>query len=49
MYALWRYPALLPIFRTWPPVIQKLLGGAGTIILLLFFLIIIKIDTCDSI
>ncbi|TNM86938.1 hypothetical protein fugu_007168 [Takifugu bimaculatus] len=28
VYALWRYPALLPIFRTWPPVIQKLLGGA---------------------
>uniref|UniRef100_A0A674PQB5 Eukaryotic translation initiation factor 2D n=1 Tax=Takifugu rubripes TaxID=31033 RepID=A0A674PQB5_TAKRU len=28
VYALWRYPALLPIFRTWPPVIQKLLSGA---------------------
>lgn len=40
MYALWRYPALLPIFRTWPPVIQKLLGGAGTIFY--FFLIINK-------
>uniref|UniRef100_H3DKM1 Eukaryotic translation initiation factor 2D n=1 Tax=Tetraodon nigroviridis TaxID=99883 RepID=H3DKM1_TETNG len=28
VYALWRYPALLPVFRTWPPVIQKLIGGA---------------------
>lgn len=41
VYALWRYPALLPIFRTWPPVIQKLIGGAGTII---YLFILIKIE-----
>ncbi|XP_035512069.1 eukaryotic translation initiation factor 2D [Morone saxatilis] len=28
VYVLWRYPALLPKFRTWPPVLQKLVGGA---------------------
>uniref|UniRef100_A0A7N6AW21 Eukaryotic translation initiation factor 2D n=1 Tax=Anabas testudineus TaxID=64144 RepID=A0A7N6AW21_ANATE len=28
VYALWHYPALLPAFRTWPPVLQKLIGGA---------------------
>lgn len=28
VYMLWRYPAALPTFRTWPPVIQKLAGGA---------------------
>nr|XP_020485100.1 eukaryotic translation initiation factor 2D [Labrus bergylta] len=28
VYVLWRYPALLPAFRTWPPVLQKLIGGA---------------------
>ncbi|XP_059188695.1 eukaryotic translation initiation factor 2D [Centropristis striata] len=28
VYVLWRYPALLPVFRTWPPVLQKLIGGA---------------------
>ncbi|XP_068585885.1 eukaryotic translation initiation factor 2D [Cebidichthys violaceus] len=28
VYALWRCPALLPAFRTWPPVLQKLTGGA---------------------
>uniref|UniRef100_A0A8D3D8Z7 Eukaryotic translation initiation factor 2D n=1 Tax=Scophthalmus maximus TaxID=52904 RepID=A0A8D3D8Z7_SCOMX len=28
VYVLWRYPALLPTFRTWPPVLQKLIGGA---------------------
>ncbi|KAM7411680.1 hypothetical protein PAMA_021591 [Pampus argenteus] len=28
VYMLWRYPAALPTFRTWPPVIQKLVGGA---------------------
>uniref|UniRef100_A0A8C2X2F7 Eukaryotic translation initiation factor 2D n=1 Tax=Cyclopterus lumpus TaxID=8103 RepID=A0A8C2X2F7_CYCLU len=28
VYVLWRYPALLPTFRTWPPVLQKLVGGA---------------------
>lgn len=28
VYALWRFPALLPAFRTWPPVLQKLIGGA---------------------
>ncbi|CAK6957403.1 eukaryotic translation initiation factor 2D [Scomber scombrus] len=25
---LWSYPAALPTFRTWPPVLQKLAGGA---------------------
>lgn len=29
MYALWAYPDLLPAFSTWPPVLQKLAGGAG--------------------
>uniref|UniRef100_A0A665T0C4 Eukaryotic translation initiation factor 2D n=1 Tax=Echeneis naucrates TaxID=173247 RepID=A0A665T0C4_ECHNA len=29
VYVLWRYPALLPTFKTWPPVLQKLIGGAG--------------------
>ncbi|XP_069580177.1 eukaryotic translation initiation factor 2D [Brachyistius frenatus] len=28
VYVLWRYPALIPTFRTWPPVLQKLSGGA---------------------
>ncbi|XP_044067813.1 eukaryotic translation initiation factor 2D [Siniperca chuatsi] len=28
VYVLWRYPTLLPTFRTWPPVLQKLIGGA---------------------
>uniref|UniRef100_A0A3Q0SZL7 Eukaryotic translation initiation factor 2D n=1 Tax=Amphilophus citrinellus TaxID=61819 RepID=A0A3Q0SZL7_AMPCI len=28
VYVLWRYPALLPTFKTWPPVLQKLSGGA---------------------
>ncbi|XP_053281457.1 eukaryotic translation initiation factor 2D [Pleuronectes platessa] len=28
VYVLWRYPALLPTFKTWSPVIQKLIGGA---------------------
>ncbi|CAG6021603.1 eukaryotic translation initiation factor 2D isoform 2-T2 [Menidia menidia] len=28
VYVLWRCPALLPVFRTWPPVLQKLIGGA---------------------
>lgn len=28
VYMLWRYPAALPTFRTWPPVVQKLVGGA---------------------
>ncbi|KAF5907291.1 eukaryotic translation initiation factor 2D, partial [Clarias magur] len=28
VYTLWRYPDLLPAFTTWPPVIQKLTGGA---------------------
>uniref|UniRef100_A0A8C8DZ27 Eukaryotic translation initiation factor 2D n=1 Tax=Oryzias sinensis TaxID=183150 RepID=A0A8C8DZ27_9TELE len=28
VYLLWRYPALLPVFQTWPPVLQKLIGGA---------------------
>ncbi|KAL6119125.1 eif2d [Pungitius sinensis] len=28
VYALWRHPALLPTFRTWPPVLEKLIGGA---------------------
>ncbi|KAG7228210.1 hypothetical protein INR49_013373 [Caranx melampygus] len=28
VYILWRYPALLLTFRTWPPVLQKLIGGA---------------------
>lgn len=29
MYTLWVYPDLLPAFSTWPPVLQKLAGGAG--------------------
>uniref|UniRef100_A0A1A7YIE1 Eukaryotic translation initiation factor 2D n=1 Tax=Iconisemion striatum TaxID=60296 RepID=A0A1A7YIE1_9TELE len=28
VYMLWRLPDLLPVFRTWPPVLQKLIGGA---------------------
>lgn len=28
VYTLWRYPAMLPAFSTWPPVLQKLAGGA---------------------
>ncbi|XP_073675194.1 eukaryotic translation initiation factor 2D [Garra rufa] len=28
VYALWQYPAMLPAFVTWPPVLQKLAGGA---------------------
>ncbi|KAM9342222.1 eukaryotic translation initiation factor 2D [Pholidichthys leucotaenia] len=28
VYLLWRYPALLPTLKTWPPVLQKLVGGA---------------------
>ncbi|TRY65340.1 hypothetical protein DNTS_017860 [Danionella cerebrum] len=28
VYTLWRYPTMLPIFSTWPPVLQKLSGGA---------------------
>ncbi|XP_019123305.1 eukaryotic translation initiation factor 2D [Larimichthys crocea] len=28
VYVLWRYPALLPTFKTWSPVLQKLIGGA---------------------
>ncbi|KAJ7411262.1 Eukaryotic translation initiation factor 2D [Willisornis vidua] len=29
VYTLWVYPDLLPAFSTWPPVLQKLAGGAG--------------------
>ncbi|KFV16175.1 Eukaryotic translation initiation factor 2D, partial [Pterocles gutturalis] len=28
VYTLWVYPDLLPAFSTWPPVLQKLAGGA---------------------
>lgn len=28
VYTLWRYPTMLPAFFTWPPVLQKLTGGA---------------------
>lgn len=28
VYVLWRFPALLPAFTTWPLVLQKLTGGA---------------------
>ncbi|XP_066481507.1 eukaryotic translation initiation factor 2D [Tiliqua scincoides] len=28
VYTLWSYPHLLPVFTTWPPVLQKLAGGA---------------------
>ncbi|KAM4737281.1 eukaryotic translation initiation factor 2D [Anableps anableps] len=28
VYVLWRLPSLLPVFRTWAPVLQKLIGGA---------------------
>ncbi|KAM9212327.1 eukaryotic translation initiation factor 2D isoform 1-T1 [Dugong dugon] len=28
VYSLWSYPDLLPTFTTWPPVLEKLAGGA---------------------
>ncbi|XP_062854667.1 eukaryotic translation initiation factor 2D [Trichomycterus rosablanca] len=28
VYTLWRFPDLLPAFTTWPPVVEKLIGGA---------------------
>ncbi|XP_054652345.1 eukaryotic translation initiation factor 2D isoform X3 [Dunckerocampus dactyliophorus] len=28
VYMLWRFPAALPTFRTWPPVLHKMIGGA---------------------
>ncbi|XP_066217989.1 eukaryotic translation initiation factor 2D isoform X1 [Saccopteryx leptura] len=28
VYTLWSYPDLLPTFTTWPPVLEKLVGGA---------------------
>ncbi|XP_043102065.1 eukaryotic translation initiation factor 2D [Puntigrus tetrazona] len=28
VYTLWRYPTMLPALVTWPPVLQKLAGGA---------------------
>ncbi|XP_030158640.1 eukaryotic translation initiation factor 2D isoform X3 [Lynx canadensis] len=28
VYTLWSYPDLLPAFTTWPPVLEKLVGGA---------------------
>ncbi|XP_059175627.1 eukaryotic translation initiation factor 2D-like [Physella acuta] len=28
VYTLWQYPSLLPVFRTWPPVFEKLQKGA---------------------
>uniref|UniRef100_A0A671R5T4 Eukaryotic translation initiation factor 2D n=1 Tax=Sinocyclocheilus anshuiensis TaxID=1608454 RepID=A0A671R5T4_9TELE len=28
VYTLWRYPTMLPAFATWPPVLEKLTGGA---------------------
>ncbi|XP_074078636.1 eukaryotic translation initiation factor 2D [Macrotis lagotis] len=28
VYTLWSYPSLLPAFTTWPPVLDKLVGGA---------------------
>uniref|UniRef100_UPI003AAF9D2B eukaryotic translation initiation factor 2D isoform X1 n=1 Tax=Centroberyx gerrardi TaxID=166262 RepID=UPI003AAF9D2B len=28
VYMLWRYPAALPAFTTWAPVLQKMIGGA---------------------
>ncbi|XP_063065166.1 eukaryotic translation initiation factor 2D [Engraulis encrasicolus] len=28
VYTLWRYPEMLPALRTWPAVLQKLVGGA---------------------
>ncbi|XP_027727671.1 eukaryotic translation initiation factor 2D [Vombatus ursinus] len=28
VYTLWSYPSLLPAFTTWPPVLEKLVGGA---------------------
>ncbi|XP_072305808.1 eukaryotic translation initiation factor 2D [Eucyclogobius newberryi] len=28
VYVLWRFPALLPTVTTWPPVLDKLIGGA---------------------
>lgn len=30
VYTLWRYPALVPVFRTQPVVFSRLAGGAGT-------------------
>ncbi|MBN3278719.1 EIF2D factor, partial [Polyodon spathula] len=29
VYTLWLFPDLLPVFTTWPAVLQKLAGGAG--------------------
>ena len=29
VYCLWSYPSLLPMITTWPPVLAKLIGGAG--------------------
>ncbi|XP_040193463.1 eukaryotic translation initiation factor 2D isoform X2 [Rana temporaria] len=28
VYTLWRYPDLLPVFTTWPPVFERMSGGA---------------------
>ncbi|XP_075052262.1 eukaryotic translation initiation factor 2D isoform X2 [Mixophyes fleayi] len=28
VYTLWRFPDLLPAFTTWPPVLEKMIGGA---------------------
>lgn len=28
VYVLWQFPSLLPTFITWPPVLQKMIGGA---------------------
>ena len=32
VYTLWKFPHLLLSFTTWPPVLEKLKGGAGVFI-----------------
>lgn len=32
VYTLWKFPDLLLSFTTWPPVLEKLKGGAGVCI-----------------
>ena len=32
VYTLWKFPVLLLSFTTWPPVLEKLKGGAGVCI-----------------
>ena len=36
VYTLWKHPDLLPSLSTWPPVLDKISGGAGLSKLLVF-------------